>query len=167
MRLMECVKSYFDETTSTDRDQLAWALLYSMCGESTRLENSKPEDSRITELLLQNGAAPNYVLGCELTPLLAAIEYYQPEKVKLLITYSANVNLTDEAGNLPLKYAVGSEYDFSEQMHEPVKINITRILFEAGADPNLKGVDGKSALDLAEELKHEAAVKLFKQGQKR
>ncbi|WP_417387415.1 ankyrin repeat domain-containing protein [Gimesia sp.] len=170
MRLTECVKSgdfdlvksYLDEIKSTDRDELALALLLSTSGKSTLFENSEPEDTRIIELLLQHGAEPNDILNNKLSPLLAAIEYYQPEKVKLLIYFGADVNLPDKDGNLPLKYAVGSEYEFSDQMCEPIKMDITIILFEAGADPNLKDSDDQSALEYAVELGYESAIELFK-----
>jgi ankyrin repeat protein len=158
----DLVKSYFDANTSINRDELSWALLHSMCGESTLFENSKPEDSTITEILLENGAEPDYILKYKLSPLLAAIEYYQPEKVKLLISFGANVNLPDKDGNLPLKYAVGSEFDFADQMSVPIKIDISRILFEAGADPNLKDGGDQSALEYAVELGYEVAIELFK-----
>ncbi len=60
----------------------------------------------IVELLLKNGANPNFKMYYGATPLHLVVEYGQNDSLKHLIEHGANVNGQDYGGNTPLHLAV-------------------------------------------------------------
>lgn len=145
----------------------------------------------IVDLLLQNGADPNAsstasrgthvrpvmtLLGPMLLPICCAIQKGHTDIVKLLLKHDADVNKTDQSGKFALIYTV--EFLISRMCRTPQVLNasseerdfsfagmidLMKDLINHGADCNQLTASGKSALDLACEKGHEAAVEILLQ----
>lgn len=93
------------------------------------------EDARITRLLVEKGANPNFVYNGE-TPLSLATELEYPDDViKELVKAGANINRKDEDGNTLLHEAV------INQDRQRVEL-----LLRSGANPNIINDDGDTPL---------------------
>lgn len=93
----------------------------------------------IVKLLLEYGANVNFKDCNNITPLMRAIVDHNKDKekiVKLLLEYDANVNAQANHGYTSLGLDMGYNG------------NLTEILLEYGADPNLKTQNGRSVIDL-------------------
>ena len=75
---------------------------------------------------------------------------YNPETVKLLLSFNADLNARDDHGSSALILAAGSGNVVSVEA-----------LLNAGADVTLKDNDGKTALALARENDKEEIAKLL------
>lgn len=106
------------------------------------------------EALLQAGAEPNRVDTNHSVPLICAIESGDPEVVEMIVRMGADLNRPDGVGNLPLMWAISSEVDSASQCREPVRCDVSKKLIELGADPSLRDVEGRDAVQLARELNH-------------
>ncbi len=85
------------------------------------------------------------------TPLYWAAIKNRPTTVKILLNYSAKVNVVDKMGNTPLMGA--SKLGF---------IKIVQLLLPYSPDITIKNENGKDAIDLAEENGHSEIVDLLK-----
>lgn len=106
----------------------------------------------LCRILLDKGADVN-------KPGWTALHYAasgeETEIVKMLLDRSAYIDAEAPTGNTPLMMAV---------MYGP-EANIS-VLLEAGADPTLKNNAGRTAMDLADGIKRNGAVKLLTKGLK-
>ncbi len=91
----------------------------------------------LIEILLKNGADPNVSSLFSGTPLKVAIDAVNEVIVKLLLQYGARINNVCVNHKTPLINAL---------MRMSCNINITEILLQNGADPNLADADGKHPL---------------------
>jgi len=66
-----------------------------------------------------------------------------PEVIRLLLTYGADINAVDDAGDSPLLQCARDGF-----------VDGARLLLEHGANPNLRDEQGKSPLDHAVENGH-------------
>lgn len=97
---------------------------------------------RIVELLLVNGANPDLTdqrLG--LAPLHWAASKAYPEIAEELLHFGADPNVSSRKGDTPLHTATATG---SEQ--------VVRLLLANGADSQLRGADGRSAIDIARSM---------------
>ena len=89
----------------------------------------------ITKLLLENGADPNW------DPLILheyCNNFKNPELVRLLITYGADINYVNPyTGDTPLHRAM---YMYRKE--------IVKLLIESGADLSIKNKDGQTPVDV-------------------
>lgn len=118
------------------------------------------------ELLLQKGAPVDFVPETgELTdysPLYAAAHFGHADVVRLLIQHGADVNLAPKShGMTPLSAAIDYEADTASQVGETPHMTASSFLFEAGADPNIRDLRGKSALEVAQVYNYQEAIRLF------
>jgi len=91
----------------------------------------------VVELLLNNGADPNYIKGSKL-PLMVATEYGYEDVVELLLNNGADPNIKINDWTSLMK---ASKYN---------RKKISEILLNNGADPNIQnGLYGKSSIDFA------------------
>lgn len=99
------------------------------------------ETKIVLETLLQLGESPDALDATGRTPLhlLAAAGYTGPlvtDYICLLANAGANLNQIDHAGNAPIHYAI--------QNH----VTILETLLNMGADPNVRSIQGQTALHL-------------------
>jgi ankyrin repeat protein len=118
------------------------------------------------ELLVQHGANVDLEpVGTDYedsTPLTKAADFGQVASIKFLIENGANVNYAPKStGNTPLKIAIDYEADSASQIEEIPEMLCSALLFEAGADPNIRDNNGKSALDIAMIYKYQEAIQRF------
>ncbi|TAL40063.1 MAG: hypothetical protein EPN97_00995 [Alphaproteobacteria bacterium] len=85
----------------------------------------------------QDGADLNAKDDHGFTALLYAVAWHQSRVIQHLVEKGADVDLRDDADATPLMYAACCNE------------NVTDALLEAGANPELRNSEGKSALDLA------------------
>lgn len=101
---------------------------------------------------VQTMMPPGFAFCVGDTPLHSAARWGRTEIVQILIDAGAAINCANHFDQTPLHYAVTYE-------HLPV----IEILLKAGADPGKKMKEGKTALDIAEELNNESMTSLLKQ----
>ncbi len=95
----------------------------------------------VVEYLIGKGADVNFAApSTGFTALTGAVSQRHARVADLLLRHGAEVDHVYEGTLTPLLVA-SSQGD----------LNLVRLLLERGADPNLGGMDGKSALDLAKE----------------
>jgi len=101
--------------------------------------------------LVEAGANVNAETDSGVTPLMNAAGMGNKEAVELLIQKGANVNHRTSGNFTPLMQAalVG-------------KTEIVKILLDAGADPTVKDTGGRTAINWAEDQKHDDIVQLIK-----
>jgi ankyrin repeat protein len=101
--------------------------------------------------LVEAGADVNAQTDSGVTPLMNAAGMGNKEAVELLIQKGANVNHRTSGNFTPLMQAalVG-------------KTEIVKILLDAGADPTVKDTGGRTAINWAEDQKHDDIVQLIK-----
>ena len=123
----------------------------------------------IVRELLQAGAKPNARTQSRHTPMMALDGDAKPELVRLLLTYGARVNSTDDAKAgvllsavqnyaepevLQLLIQAGAKVDAADKEGRTALIaaasddnlEAVKVLLGAGADPNLKKATGETAL---------------------
>jgi ankyrin repeat protein len=98
------------------------------------------QDLKMAELLLSNGAKIDPVFRGD-TPLLQTVKSRRLKLLAWLVKNGANINYQDQKGYTALHYAVIGTHTIAE----------VEQLLKLGADPNLKGSDGKTPIDLAEQ----------------
>ncbi len=98
----------------------------------------------VLKVLLEAGADPN-VSRNGWTPLVSACQSLNAESVKLLLEAGAKAEWPVQ-NRTPLSWALQSISPWSTS-RKPEKV--VALLLEAGADPNRKGPDGKTPLELA------------------
>src|SRR5258708_4060450 len=98
------------------------------------------EDLKMSELLLSYGAKIDPVFRGD-SPLLHNVKSRRLKLISWLVKNGADINYQDHKGYAALHYAVNGTPTIAEFEQ----------LLNLGADPKLKGADGKSAVDLAEQ----------------
>jgi ankyrin repeat protein/superfamily I DNA/RNA helicase len=107
--------------------------------------------TQVLELLLQAGAAPNLSTEHGVSPLILAIqEQNKVESLELLLKARVKLDQTDDFADSPLMHAVKCDHP------EAVKS-----LIEYGADVNQQNSKGITPLDMAYDLKNNAANMLL------
>ncbi|KAG2186273.1 hypothetical protein INT43_002711 [Umbelopsis isabellina] len=99
--------------------------------------SSKMGCPALVEMLLSYGADPNNHSSCEM-PLINAVKALCTTSIRHLISCNANIDVKDENGDAALHHAVRTE-----------KVDIVKLLLEAGADVNAVNTFQQSPLHLA------------------
>ncbi|GEM_PF-316655 len=95
----------------------------------------------VVEYLIAKGADVNFAApSTGFTALTGAVSQRHGRVVDFLLRHGADVNHVYESTLTPLLVATAQG-----------DLNLVRLLLDRGADPNLGGMDGKSALDLSKE----------------
>jgi ankyrin repeat protein len=100
-------------------------------------------DPAVVKALLAGGANVHEKDPDNMTPLHWAVVAHHAEVARVLLASGANVNAVDRFGYTPLLYAATIDFGDAET---------ATILLQAGADPNIKAKDGKTALNQAREF---------------
>lgn len=118
-------------------------------------------DTNRIQSLVSGGADVNAV-GDYLNPLHAAIENYQFDAIKLLVSLGADLEL-ECLGATPLQRAIDCETDSQTQTIEPENrdTTLTKLLMDLGANINGPNSSGETAWQMATRLKHKRAIELF------
>ena len=108
-------------------------------------------------VLLKSGAATdfNHKYKEGKTALMTAIESGKNDLTTYLLLKKFNVDATDDFGNTALIYAV--KHDL---------FSVAKKLLELGADPTLRQVDGKTALDIAKSENKSSMVRILTEAEK-
>lgn len=117
--------------------------------------------NEIVTAILKIGVHPDLTIAGQWTPIRVAIEDGYVDIVKTLINFGADVNYGGESGYTPLQHAVDMEADTAWQMGNSPQPTITKLLIEAGADPDFKNDHGQSARDIARDYDYHAALALM------
>lgn len=107
---------------------------------------------RICLLLIKKGAQVDALNEAGFSPLYLAVKAKQSAAVKTLATNGANVNA---------KYG-NSRTTALHMAASTGKIDVVETLLIAGADPNVKDMDGNKPADLAKDGDYDAVKKLLK-----
>jgi ankyrin repeat protein len=94
-------------------------------------------------LLLDHGASVNLANSAGDTPLMVAVDRYQPTIVKALLDHGADANAVDRDSNTALIRAAASKHSWEEE-RKP----LIHFLLEKGADPSRGNAHGVTALML-------------------
>lgn len=118
--------------------------------------------------LIQQGADVDRQDDFGQTALLVAVEYQEIEVVRTLIENGADVNAIGRFGMTPLLYASnpnnqrGRGYSLTEDEKEERRINIARLLLDAGADIHLSSDKLQTTpLQSAKKINYTAMVDLL------
>ena len=104
-------------------------------GNIPLLEAIKAEDIELANLLLENGADPNYIPINDMyswTVLHEACYLNDYDMIILILEYGANINSPDIIKQTPLFYAIRNRYN----LHPFINNSVVRLLLENGADAN-------------------------------
>lgn len=99
--------------------------------------SSKISCPALVEMLLSYGAEPSNHSSTEI-PLINAVKSICTASIRHLISHDANIDVKDESGDTALHHAVRTE-----------KVDIVKLLLEAGADVNAVNTLQQSPLHLA------------------
>lgn len=102
---------------------------------------------KILDAMIASGGEVNPKEAFSRSPLMYAITRYDPVMVKALIARGADVNLKNGVGTTPLMTAIISRGP---------RLEMVKVLMEAGADPNARSDDGETALSLLDDHVTEA-----------
>lgn len=117
----------------------------------------------VVAYLLARGAEANRKDGEGSTALM---QNWDPEIARMLLRAGAEVDARDARGSSVLLRVVqgslGRSYNFVHRESSPFDMEGTvRVLLDAGADPNVRNEEGRSALDLVREKKQTTIVDLL------
>jgi len=103
-------------------------------------------------LLLERGANPNLAARNEMkvAAIHAATAAGSLPIARLLVSAGADVNAVQQAGYRPLHAAAMAG-----------RADLAKLLLDRGADPNAKADDGRTALAMARDAKHQAVIDLL------
>lgn len=147
---------FYASTRSVEKDIIELLLInnadlhYQDAGGMNALmhaSNARDDSTVAVDTLLNNGAIKdiNKTDTQGMTALMWASRQNHARTAQLLLKNDANVNLQDNEGNTALIW-VAKTYTYQDRFLE-----ISKILIQAGADPNIKNNYGKTAADYAKE----------------
>ncbi len=119
-------------------------------------------DSKRREIvieLLKKGANPNLTYAQGFTPLMTAACAGDPEIVKALLDYGAQVNDQDAAGETALLQTVRCDHKDNPQAKTDAP-EVMKVLLAQGADLTVKAEDGQTVLKLAKERRDNQLIDL-------
>lgn len=109
-------------------------------------------------ILLKSGANAdfNHKFQGGKTALMLAIEVGKQELITYLFLKKSDLDLGDDFGNTALMYAVKQNL-----------FAVAKRLLELGADPTLRQVDGKTALDMAKSQNNQSLIRILSEAEKK
>ena len=122
---------------------LYWAVYYPLGTSAARLLLEHGADTEINIL----GTAGGYSRA----PLHSAAAAGEPEEIRLLLEYGADVNLRDAVGNTPLHHA-----KYSHSYIDPLVP--VEVLINSGADVNVKNYQGEIPCQYAKRRNDSARI---------
>lgn len=125
----------------------------------------RPDSESAVKLLLEKGTNVNITDPMGRNAFLVAANSSRKEYIKLLVSKGIDVNSQDNDGNTALHYILNRV--LQNKLYIPMCKEITVPLLAEGADPFIKNIEGKSAMDLAEESGENELIdllKFYKQG---
>jgi cytohesin len=110
------------------------------------------ESRQLLRVLLSKGISTSHCIEATgRTPLHAAVYYRIFSTVKTLLDAGAAVNVQDRLGNTPLIQLLEPPSPFAQT--RPINRKLFKLLLKYGADVNIHGADGCTALHRAIELR--------------
>lgn len=109
------------------------------------------KQTELVELLLKNGADPNYEIDVEI-PIIHAIRYNMPEIAELLLKYGTRPDRKYISSSC---YYSGTLIIFATRQN---RLEIVKLLMQYNADLSLQDSEGKTALDAAKDLQYDDIV---------
>jgi len=110
-------------------------------------------NSPVVIQLLERGADPDKICFFGLTALSASVTFNDLVSVKALLKKAKKINIQSGGGFTPLMWAVYNDYD---------NVDIINALLDKGADVNIKGDAGATALSIALKKGNTQTVALLK-----
>ncbi|HEX8845636.1 MAG TPA: ankyrin repeat domain-containing protein [Pyrinomonadaceae bacterium] len=127
--------------------------------EKALLRAVKSGELALVSQLLRQGVDPNTKDDCGNSAIAFAAQYGQPEIVKTLIAYRADV--TSASGIFHAKTPLMLALDWSEEGEREQAYEVIKLLLAAGADVNLRAGAYDTPLTLAVSKEMERAVELL------
>ncbi len=115
-------------------------------GDTALIFASRTGHSRTASFLLENGASINLKNKKGNTALAVAAKHDKVDVVEALLKEGAEVRVRDKKGRTPLHRAVAGTW-LTDGNGVRSKEKIVKMLMRAGANPNAKDIEGKTAAD--------------------
>ena len=130
----------FVDVNAVDEGGRTMLMLASYGGHSTTVR-----------LLCENDADPNLKDTNRRTALMYAASGPNAHTVEILLAHGAEVNVTDgDEGYTALMFAAAEGH-----------ADIVQLLLDKGADPDLRDIDGESALKFATDKNHQGVISVL------
>ena len=135
-----------------------------------RLEEADPGNAmrrsavaELLQVLIDNGCNVNQREGQKrgATPLMNCAKSWQVDAVKLLLAAGAEVSLRDNAGWTALMVANCAADEISSECDQTANREVSRLLLDAGANPNDVNADGMTALFQSALSRNAGAISLM------
>lgn len=134
-------------------------------GDTLLIRAVRRADLDVINYLLDANANPNITNNYGNNALIVAANHRRPRVAKALIAKGVTLNVQNRDGNTAVIVAIQSvqpEQEKNEKRSVKARYEVVEVVLKAGANPNLKNKNGKTALQIAQSRNLNGIVTLLK-----